>query len=148
MIREPKWGHLRDLHRALRLSKKALLWGSPTVQRIDEGLEVLNLNLYNNNIINKSERSCLIAYEKCGVTLFKIFVQITVYEQPGTDVCAAFLNNNRSKLPTTINFRGADYTLPPRSISILPDCKTVVYNTMTVTIFSLSFFLSSNLPKN
>ncbi|KAM7479444.1 hypothetical protein LguiA_027657 [Lonicera macranthoides] len=96
LIREPKWGHLRDLHRALRLSKKALLWGSPTVQRIDEGLE------------------------------------ITVYEQPGTDVCAAFLNNNRSKLPTTINFRGADYTLPPRSISILPDCKTVVYNTMTI----------------
>ncbi|KAE9447372.1 hypothetical protein C3L33_20719, partial [Rhododendron williamsianum] len=94
--REPKFGHLRDLHRALRLSKKALLWGVPTVQRISNDLE------------------------------------IRVYEKPGTDICAAFLTNNHTKIPATINFRGQDYFLPRRSISILPDCKTLVFNTQTM----------------
>ncbi|XP_057500684.1 beta-galactosidase 13-like [Actinidia eriantha] len=94
--REPKFGHLRDVHRALRLSKKALLWGVPSVQKINEDLE------------------------------------IRTYEKPGTDICAAFLTNNHSKTPATINFRGRDYVLPQRSISILPDCKTVVFNTQKI----------------
>ncbi|KAG6761673.1 hypothetical protein POTOM_034902 [Populus tomentosa] len=54
------------------------------------------------------------------------------YEQPGTKVCAAFLASNNSKEAETVKFRGQEYYLPARSISILPDCKTVVYNTMTV----------------
>ncbi|KAI8025515.1 Beta-galactosidase 13 [Camellia lanceoleosa] len=94
--REPKFGHLRDLHRALRLSKKPLLWGVTNVQKISVDLE------------------------------------IRTYEKPGTDICAAFLNNNHSKIPGTIKFRGKDYYLPPKSISILPDCKTVVFNTQTI----------------
>uniref|UniRef100_A0A5B7B076 Beta-galactosidase n=1 Tax=Davidia involucrata TaxID=16924 RepID=A0A5B7B076_DAVIN len=96
LLRGPKWGHLKDLHRALRLSKKALLWGTPAVKRVSNDLEIIT------------------------------------YEKPGTDICAAFLNNNHTKAPATINFRGANYYLPPKSISILPDCKTVVYNTQTI----------------
>lgn len=38
--RETKWGHLRDLHAALRLSKKALLWGVTSAQKLGEDLEV------------------------------------------------------------------------------------------------------------
>ncbi|GFS42761.1 glycosyl hydrolase family 35 protein [Actinidia rufa] len=95
LLREPKFGHLRDVHRALRLSKKALLWGVPSVQKINEDLE------------------------------------IRTYEKPGTDICAAFLTNNNSKTPATVNFRGQDYVLHQKSISILPDCKTVVFNTQT-----------------
>ncbi|GFP89048.1 beta-galactosidase 14 [Phtheirospermum japonicum] len=94
--REPKFGHLRDLHRALRLSKKPLLWGTQSVQKINEDLE------------------------------------ITTYEKAGTDICVAFLTNNNTREDATINFRGVDYFLPAKSISILPDCKTVVYNTQTV----------------
>ncbi|CAA0827710.1 Beta-galactosidase 13 [Striga hermonthica] len=94
--REPKFGHLRDLHRALRLSKKPLLWGTQHVQKISEDLE------------------------------------ITTYEKVGTKICAAFLTNNNSREDATINFRGVDYFLPAKSISILPDCRTVVYNTQTV----------------
>ncbi|KAJ8572203.1 hypothetical protein K7X08_008714 [Anisodus acutangulus] len=97
LMRDPKWSHLRDLHRALRLSRRALLWGTPTVQKISEDLE------------------------------------ITVYENTGSDpMCAAFLTNNHTKLPSNITFRGADYYLPEKSVSILADCKTVVYNTQTV----------------
>ncbi|KAL0386872.1 UNVERIFIED_CONTAM: Beta-galactosidase 13 [Sesamum radiatum] len=38
--REPKFGHLRDLHRALKLSKKPLLRGTPKVERISQDLEI------------------------------------------------------------------------------------------------------------
>ncbi|KAL6345390.1 hypothetical protein AAG906_015873 [Vitis piasezkii] len=38
--RETKWGHLRDLHAALRLSKKALLRGVTSAQKLGEDLEV------------------------------------------------------------------------------------------------------------
>ncbi|KAL9354243.1 hypothetical protein Peur_052213 [Populus x canadensis] len=94
--REPKWGHLKDLHRALNLCKKALLWGTPNVQRLSADVEA------------------------------------RFFEQPGTNDCAAFLANNNTKDPETVTFRGKKYYLPAKSISILPDCKTVVYNTMTV----------------
>ncbi|KAL7125494.1 hypothetical protein ABFS83_14G120600 [Erythranthe nasuta] len=94
--REPKFGHLRDLHRALRLSKKPLLWGTQNVQKLSKDLE------------------------------------ITTYEKPGTKICVAFLTNNNTKEAGTIQFRGVDYYMPPKSISILPDCKTVVYNTQRV----------------
>lgn len=61
-----------------------------------------------------------------------ILTQITVYEKPGSNICAAFLTNNNTKIDSSITFRGVDYFLPAKSISILPDCKTVVYNTNTV----------------
>ncbi|KAM3344125.1 beta-galactosidase 13 isoform X1 [Capsicum galapagoense] len=112
LLREPKWSHLRDLHRALRLSRRALLWGTPSVQKINEDLE------------------------------------ITVYEKPGTD-CAAFLTNNHTSNTAIIKFRGKEYFLPEKSVSILPDCKTVVYNTQTVVSQHNSRnFMTSEKAKN
>ncbi|PQQ14410.1 beta-galactosidase 11 [Prunus yedoensis var. nudiflora] len=87
--REPKWGHLKDLHRALNLCKKPLFAGTPGVQRLGKETEA------------------------------------RFYERPGTDMCVAFLANNHSTIETTVNWRGQEYFLPPHSISILPDCKTV-----------------------
>ncbi|KAK4345455.1 hypothetical protein RND71_035631 [Anisodus tanguticus] len=112
LYREPKWSHLRDLHRALRLSRRALLWGTPTVQTINQDLE------------------------------------ITIYEKPGSD-CAAFLTNNHTTNPATIKFRGKEYYLPEKSVSILPDCKTVVYNTQTiVSQHNSRNFVASKKAKN
>ncbi|KAL9461779.1 hypothetical protein AB3S75_004721 [Citrus x aurantiifolia] len=96
MLREPKWGHLRDLHSALRLCKKALLSGKPSVENFGPNLEA------------------------------------HIYEQPKTKACVAFLSNNDSRTPATLTFRGSKYYLPQYSISILPDCKTVVYNTRMI----------------
>uniref|UniRef100_A0A7N0UZK8 Beta-galactosidase n=1 Tax=Kalanchoe fedtschenkoi TaxID=63787 RepID=A0A7N0UZK8_KALFE len=112
--REPKWGHLKDLHSALRLSRKALLWGNPHVQKINKDLEVIQ------------------------------------FEKAGTDICAAFLTNNNSKTPATITFRGEEYFMPPHSISILPDCKTVVFNTLTIVSQhnSRNFVVSKAAQKN
>ncbi|KAG7618891.1 D-galactoside/L-rhamnose binding SUEL lectin domain [Arabidopsis thaliana x Arabidopsis arenosa] len=92
----PKYGHLKHVHRALRLCKKALFWGQLRAQTLGPDTEV------------------------------------RYYEQPGTKVCAAFLSNNNTRDTNTIKFKGQDYVLPSRSISILPDCKTVVYNTAQI----------------
>ncbi|KAI4367230.1 hypothetical protein MLD38_022993 [Melastoma candidum] len=94
--REPKWGHLRDVHAAIRLCKRPLLKGNPSTQILSNGIDA------------------------------------RVYEIPGTKVCAAFLTNNDTKEGHVAEFRGKNYFLPPKSISILPDCKTVVYNTDTI----------------
>ncbi|KAL0383935.1 UNVERIFIED_CONTAM: Beta-galactosidase 13 [Sesamum radiatum] len=50
--RDPKFGHLRDLHRALRLSKKALLKGTPRVQKINEDLEVVAQHSSRNFVVS------------------------------------------------------------------------------------------------
>ncbi|XP_014516386.1 beta-galactosidase 1 [Vigna radiata var. radiata] len=34
LARQPKWGHLKDLHRAIKLCEPALISGDPTVQRL------------------------------------------------------------------------------------------------------------------
>ncbi|CAA6663225.1 unnamed protein product [Spirodela intermedia] len=96
LLKEPKWGHIKDLHSALKLCRKALLWGTPTVQSLGQDLEA------------------------------------RVYEKPGSDVCAAFLVNKNPRVDTTVVFRGVAYVLPHHSISILPNCKTVVINTQRV----------------
>lgn len=45
LLKEPKWGHLRDLHAALKLCKKALFKGNPSVETFGEGLEVSHQNI-------------------------------------------------------------------------------------------------------
>ncbi|XP_044508857.1 beta-galactosidase 13-like [Mangifera indica] len=92
--REPKYCHLRDLHRALNLGKRALLRGTPSVEKPSEDIE------------------------------------FRIYE--GTGSCTAFLTNNATNRPQNVTFRGNSYYLPAKSISILPDCKTVVYNTQII----------------
>ncbi|KAM7264817.1 hypothetical protein ACFE04_002500 [Oxalis oulophora] len=41
LTRDPKYGHLRDLHIALRLCQKALFWGQATVEGLGKGLEMV-----------------------------------------------------------------------------------------------------------
>jgi hypothetical protein len=89
----PAWGHLRDLHQALRLCKKALLWGAPTTQPLQKDVEA------------------------------------RVFELPEQSVCLAFLSNHNIKDDVTVAFRGQHFFVPRHSISILPDCKTVVFST-------------------
>ncbi|CAA0834966.1 Beta-galactosidase 12 [Striga hermonthica] len=47
--------------------------------------------------------------------------------------CAAFLTNNDPKYPTNLTLWNVQYTLPPWSISILPDCKTEAFNTAKIS---------------
>jgi len=60
-------------------------------------------------------------------------MQATVYSVKNSGVCAAFLSNVNSKQDATVQFSGASYNLPAWSVSVLPDCKNVVYNTAKVS---------------
>ena len=46
--------------------------------------------------------------------------------------CAVFLSNYHMNSAVKVRFNGRHYDLPAWSISILPDCKTAVFNTATV----------------
>ncbi|KAK6259191.1 hypothetical protein SCA6_013665 [Theobroma cacao] len=94
--RLPKWGHLKELHRAIKLSEHALLKSEPT-----------NLSL--------------------GPSL-----EADVYDD-GSGACAAFLANMDGKTDKNAVFRNVSYHLPAWSVSILPDCKNVVFNTAKIS---------------
>lgn len=47
--------------------------------------------------------------------------------------CAAFLANYHSNSAARVIFNNMHYNLPPWSISILPDCRNVVFNTARVS---------------
>lgn len=59
-------------------------------------------------------------------------IQAKVFSSSSGD-CAAFLSNYHSNNTARVTFNGRHYTLPPWSISILPDCKSVIYNTAQVS---------------
>ncbi|KAI9097772.1 hypothetical protein K1719_025543 [Acacia pycnantha] len=94
LIRQPKWGHLRDLHAAIKSCSKTLLSATPTT-----------LSLGGQQ-------------------------QAYVFRKSKTE-CAAFLEN-RDQKEVTVRFQSMAYKLPPQSISILPDCKSVAFNTAQV----------------
>nr|P45582.1 RecName: Full=Beta-galactosidase; Short=Lactase; Flags: Precursor [Asparagus officinalis]CAA54525.1 beta-galactosidase [Asparagus officinalis] len=94
LLRQPKWGHLRDLHKAIKLCEPALVSGEPTITSLGQNQE---------SYVYRSKSSC-----------------------------AAFLANFNSRYYATVTFNGMHYNLPPWSVSILPDCKTTVFNTARV----------------
>lgn len=138
MQRDPKWGHLKDLHRALKLCKKALLWGYPSVQKLGQDLEVSKVaNRTCSSKYTEKKLQQKLKLKPCSV------LQAIVYE--GHGACAAFLSNNSTYMAKTISFRGRNYYLPSKSISILPDCQTVVYNTQTVSPNPLALCISIHI---
>ncbi|VAI57128.1 unnamed protein product [Triticum turgidum subsp. durum] len=96
LLRQPKWGHLRDLHKAIKQAEPVLVSGDPTVQ---------SLGNYKKAYVFKSKNGA------CA---------------------AAFLSNYHMNAAVKVRFNGRHYDLPAWSISILPDCKTAVFNTATV----------------
>lgn len=48
--------------------------------------------------------------------------------------CAAFLANIDEHSSATVKFLNQAYSLPPWSVSILPDCRNVAFNTAKVDV--------------
>ncbi|KAL2475471.1 Beta-galactosidase 8 [Abeliophyllum distichum] len=94
-IRQPKWGHLRDLHFAIKQCEEYLVNSNPTQMSLGVNLEA------------------------------------HVYYRSSND-CSAFLANYGSTSDGTVKFNGNSYVLPAWSVSILPDCKNVIFNTAKV----------------
>ncbi|XLT84611.1 hypothetical protein HN873_006364 [Arachis hypogaea] len=111
IIRQPKWGHLKDLHDSIKLCEEALIATDPAVTSLDPNIEV------------------------------------AVYKTD--NVCAAFLANINTTIDVTVNFSGNSYRLPAWSVSILPDCKNVVFNTAKINSAStVSIFRAESLKQD
>lgn len=95
LARFPKWGHLKELHKVIKLCEHALLNNDPTLLSLGPLQEA------------------------------------DVY-QDASGACAAFLANMDDKNDKVVLFRNVSYHLPAWSVSILPDCKNVVFNTAKV----------------
>ncbi|KAK6141933.1 hypothetical protein DH2020_024322 [Rehmannia glutinosa] len=99
LVRQPKWGHLKDVHKAVKLCEEAMVATDPKTSSLGSNLEA------------------------------------TVYKTESGQ-CAAFLANTGTQSDTTVNFNGNSYHLPAWSVSILPDCKSVVLNTAKINSVS------------
>ncbi|KAG4952088.1 hypothetical protein JHK85_045955 [Glycine max] len=97
LIRQPKYGHLKELHRAIKMCERALVSTDPIITSLGESQ------------------------------------QAHVYTTESGD-CAAFLSNYDSKSSARVMFNNMHYNLPPWSVSILPDCRNVVFNTAKVGV--------------
>ncbi|XP_050228465.1 beta-galactosidase 5-like [Mercurialis annua] len=97
LIREPKYGHLKALHKAIKLCEYALVSSDPSI------------------------------------TSLGTYQQAHVFSS-GPRNCAAFLANYNPKSTARVVFKNMHYDLPPWSISILPDCRNVVFNTAKVGV--------------
>ncbi|CAL0331891.1 unnamed protein product [Lupinus luteus] len=97
LIRQPKYGHLKELHKAIKMCERALVSADPVVTSLGN------------------------------------FQQAHVYSTESGD-CAAFLSNFDTKSSARVLFNNMHYSLPPWSISILPDCRNVVFNTAKVGV--------------
>ncbi|KAH0470471.1 hypothetical protein IEQ34_000194 [Dendrobium chrysotoxum] len=95
LLRLPKWSHLKDLHKSIKLCEHALLYSEPTHLLIGPLQEA------------------------------------SVYAD-SSGSCAAFLANMDDTDEKWIVFQNRSYHLPAWSVSILPDCKTIAFNTAKV----------------
>ncbi|KAM7502065.1 hypothetical protein LguiB_000969 [Lonicera macranthoides] len=109
LLRQPKWGHLKDLHKAVKLCEEAMVATDPTITSPGPNLEV------------------------------------SVYKT-GSGLCSAFLANVGTQSDATVNFGGSSYNLPAWSVSILPDCKSVAFNTAKInSMATIPRFISQSL---
>ncbi|KAL2923335.1 Beta-galactosidase 9 [Bienertia sinuspersici] len=109
LLSQPKWGHLKDLHAAIKLCEPALVAvDSPHYIKLGPMQEA---HMYRKSGYGKWSRSS---------------------ESGDESRCSAFLANIDQHKVASVHFQGHIYTLPPWSVSILPDCRNVAYNTAKV----------------
>ncbi|KAI3519199.1 hypothetical protein L1887_08226 [Cichorium endivia] len=99
LIRQPKYGHLAELHKAIKQCEPALVSSDPIVIPLGP------------------LQQAHIFYSKLGH-------------------CSAFLSNYDTSNGTRVIFNQKHYNIPPWSISILPDCQNMVFNTAKIGVQS------------
>ncbi|XP_057415650.1 beta-galactosidase 9 [Lotus japonicus] len=109
LLSEPKWGHLKDLHAVIKLCEPALVAAdSPTYIKLGPNQEA---HVYQADVHAKG-------------------LNLSLSESSG--ICSAFLANIDERKAATVTFRGQRYTIPPWSVSVLPDCRNTAFNTAKV----------------
>ncbi|KAI4345367.1 hypothetical protein L6164_012497 [Bauhinia variegata] len=123
LLSEPKWGHLKNLHAAIKLCEPALVaTNSPVYIKLGPKQEA---HVYNGDVHSQG-------------------LNLSLYEFNGR--CSAFLANIDEHKAATVTFRGQTYNLPPWSVSILPDCKNTAFNTAKVGSQTSIKLAKFNLP--
>lgn len=122
ILRQPKWGHLKDLHAAIKLCESALtaVDGSPHYVKLgpmQEAHVYSSENVHTNGSISGNSQ-----------------------------FCSAFLANIDEHKYASVWIFGKSYSLPPWSVSILPDCETVAFNTARVCTQTSFFNVESGSP--
>nr|KYP34212.1 Beta-galactosidase 16 [Cajanus cajan] len=110
LVKQPKWGHLKELHTVIKNCSEPLLYGTQTTLNLGAQQEAY--------VFKKNSTSCV-----------------------------AFLGNS-AHIDATIQFQNVTYQLPRQSISILPDCKNVAFNTAKVNTQHLMRAMKSQLQFN
>ncbi|KAL6619204.1 hypothetical protein ACP70R_034343 [Stipagrostis hirtigluma subsp. patula] len=96
LIWQPTWGHLRELHAAIKQSSEPILFGT-----------------YSNFSLGEEQ-------------------EVHVFETESQ--CVAFLVNFDQHQISKVVFRNISLQVAPKSISILSDCKRVVFETAKVNV--------------
>jgi len=73
-------------------------------------------------------------------------LNLSLFESP--NICSAFLANIDEHREATVTFRGQRYTIPPWSVSVLPDCRNTVFNTAKVGLCRGNFWVRKNVGIN
>ncbi|KAJ6413674.1 hypothetical protein OIU84_006473 [Salix udensis] len=108
LIRQPKWGHLKDLHAAIKSCSTTILEG------VQSNFSLGQLQ----QVISSTTQSYL----------------LPIFSKKKEQVVQHFLVNNDQKNNATVEFRNITFELLPKSISILPDCENIIFNTAKVNL--------------
>ncbi|KAJ7553885.1 hypothetical protein O6H91_06G116900 [Diphasiastrum complanatum] len=102
LFHQPKWGHLNDLHRAVKLCEPVMILTNPVYRYLGTNLEAH-------------------IYQAPGKT-----------NQRSSALCCAFVANVDTSQNANVTFNGNNVSLPAWSVSILPDCQNVAFNSAQV----------------
>uniref|UniRef100_A0A0D3HTX8 Beta-galactosidase n=1 Tax=Oryza barthii TaxID=65489 RepID=A0A0D3HTX8_9ORYZ len=105
ILRQPKWGHLKDLHTAIKLCEPALIAVDGSPQYIKLG-SMQEAHVYSTGEVHTNGSMA-----------------------GNAQICSAFLANIDEHKYASVWIFGKSYSLPPWSVSILPDCENVAFNT-------------------
>ncbi|KAK8552415.1 hypothetical protein V6N12_041010 [Hibiscus sabdariffa] len=112
LIRQPKWGHLKQLNGAIKSCSSPLLFGAQSTLSLGPK-------------------------------------QMGYIYRRNSGECAAFLVNRDDTKTVVVRFRNSSYQLSPNSVSILPDCKNVAFNTAKASFqFSLLICYQHESPNS
>ncbi|KAJ1426068.1 Glycoside hydrolase, family 35 [Sesbania bispinosa] len=123
LLSEPKWGHLKDLHAVIKLCEPALVAAdSPAYIKLGPKQEA---HVYEAVVQPKG-------------------LNLSLSESPS--ICSAFLANIDERNAANVTFRNQTYTIPPWSVSVLPDCRNTIFNTAKVGAQTSAKLVEFDLP--
>ncbi|KAL6644112.1 hypothetical protein ACP70R_018878 [Stipagrostis hirtigluma subsp. patula] len=122
ILRQPKWGHLKDLHAAIKLCE-------PALTAVDDSPQYVKLGSMQEAHIYSTAK-----------------VHANGSISANAQICSAFLANIDEHKYVSVWIFGKSYNLPPWSVSILPDCENVAFNTAMVGTQTSVFTIESGSP--